>query len=170
MFGVFRGMSESSWSWIVPEGLWEVARPLLPAVSVRAQGGGKRPASDEAVFAAIVYVLVSGCAWRSLPPCFGVSKSTAHRWFNLWTHAGFWDRLHLAVLDALMEHDLLDVSRVVLDSAHVRAKKGEARAVRAPWTGVSPVPRCTCCPTGADCLSWSLSHVVTSTTARGSNR
>ncbi|WP_435842562.1 transposase [Streptomyces laurentii] len=27
------------------------------------------------LFAAIIYVLVSGCAWRALPPCFGVSKS-----------------------------------------------------------------------------------------------
>ena len=78
----------------------------------------------------------------------------------------FGEHVHRAVLDALAEHGLLDVSRVVLDSAHVRAKKGEVRPVRAPWIGVSPVPRCTCCPTGADCLSWSLSHVVTSTTVR----
>ncbi len=163
---VVRGMRGSQWSWIVPEGLWEVARPLLPAVSVRPQGGGKQSASDEAVFAAVVYVLVSGCAWRSLPPCFGVSKSTAHRWFVIWTRAGVWDRLHRAVLDVLAEHGVLDVSRVVLDSAHVRAKKGEVRPVRAPWTGVNPVPRCTSCPTGAGCLSWSLSHVATSTTVR----
>ena len=162
-------MKRSEWSWIVPEGLWELARPLLPAVRVREQGGGKRSSSDEAVFAAIVYVLVSGCAWRLLPPCFGVSKSTAHRWFMLWTRAGVWDRLHPEVLDALIARDLLDVSRVVLDSAHVRAKKGEVRPVRAPWTGVSPVPRCMSCPTGAGCLSWSLSHVVTSTTARDSS-
>jgi len=66
----------------VPEGLWDVAQSLLPAVSVRPQGGGKRSAPDEVGFAAAVYVLVSGCAWQSLPPCFGVSKST------IWTRAG----------------------------------------------------------------------------------
>ena len=129
-FGVVRDMQSSEWSWIVPEGLWELARPLLPAVRVRVQvreqGGGKRSASDEAVFAAIVYVLVSGCAWRLLPPCFGVSKSIAHRWFMLWTRAGVWDRLHLEVLDALIERHLLDISRVVLDSAHVRVKRGRS--------------------------------------------
>lgn len=159
-------MGGSQWSWIVPEGPWEIARPLLPAVRVREQGGGKQAAPNDAVFAAVVYVLVSGCAWRSLPPCFGVSKSTAHRWFVIWTRAGLWDRLHRTVLDALEEHGLLDVSRVVLDSPHVRAKKGEVRLVRAPWTGVSPVPRCTSCPTAGDCLLWSLSHVATSTIAR----
>lgn len=51
-----------------------------------------------------------------------------------------WDRRHRAVLDALTERGVLDVSRVVLDSAHVQAKKGEVGPGRAPWTGVSPVP------------------------------
>lgn len=81
---------------------------------------------DEAVFAAIVYVLVSGCAWRALPPCFGISKSTAHRRFLIWSRAGVWAKLHQAVLDKLAAADLLDLSRVVLDSAHVR---GRASAV-----------------------------------------
>ena len=58
-------MGGSQWSWIVPEGLWEMAQPLLPAVSVRPQGGGKRSASDEAVFAALVYVLESARPFTS---------------------------------------------------------------------------------------------------------
>ncbi|MYQ96223.1 transposase, partial [Streptomyces sp. SID4946] len=69
------------WTWgggrvgsgIVPDGLWEIARPLLPPARVRPQGGGVANIDDEAVFAAIIYVLVSGCAWRALPPCFGAS-------------------------------------------------------------------------------------------------
>jgi transposase len=79
---------------------------------------------DEAVFAAIVYVLTSGCAWRHLPPCFGISKSTAHRRFLIWSRAGVWGRLHRAVLDELAGKGLLDLSRVILDTAHVRAKRG----------------------------------------------
>jgi transposase len=117
------GCGEWSWGWIVPEGLWELARPLLPPSRVRPQGGGTQNAPDEAVFAAIVYVLTSGCAWRHLPPCFGISKSTAHRRFVIWSRAGVWGRLHRAVLDELAAHDLIDLSRVVLDSAHMRAKK-----------------------------------------------
>jgi transposase len=54
---------------------------LLPPARVRPQGGGVANIDDEAVFAAIISVLVSGCAWRALPPCFGASKSTVHRRF-----------------------------------------------------------------------------------------
>ena len=160
-------MSIGRWGWIVPDGLWELARPLLPPPRTRPQGGGTHNTADEDVFAAIVYVLVSGCAWRALPPCFGISKSTAHRRFAIWSRAGVWGRLHQAVLDKLAVEELLDLSRVILDTAHVRAKKGANLQVRAPWTGVSPVPRCTSCPTGRDCPSWSASHVVTPTTAKG---
>jgi transposase len=73
---------------------------------------------DETLFAAIVYVLVSGCAWRALPPCFGISKSTAHRRFLIWSRAGVWGRLHEAVLHRLDDAGLIDVTRVVLDTAN----------------------------------------------------
>lgn len=49
---------------------------MLPPARVRPQGGGVANIDDEALFAAIIYVLVGGCAWRALPPCFGASKST----------------------------------------------------------------------------------------------
>ncbi|GHC80752.1 hypothetical protein GCM10010309_55990 [Streptomyces violaceochromogenes] len=63
----------------VPDGLWEIAKELIPPPKVRPQGGGTQDTPDETLFAAIGYVLLSGCAWRQLPPCFGISKSTAHR-------------------------------------------------------------------------------------------
>lgn len=74
--------------WIVPDGLWELARPSVPLARVRPQGGGVADIDDEAGFAAIVHVLVSGCAWRALPPCFGASRSTVHRRFANWSRAG----------------------------------------------------------------------------------
>ncbi|MET9325027.1 transposase [Streptomyces sp. NPDC003038] len=45
-------------------------------------------------------MLVSGCGWRALPPCFGASKSTVHRRFVIWSRAraGVWGRLHQEVL------------------------------------------------------------------------
>lgn len=107
----------------MPEGLWEIVEPLLPAVRVRPQGGGTANIDDEAVFAAIVYVLVSGCSWRHVLPCFGASKSMVHRRFRIWTHAGVWGRLHRAVLDRLAAEELVEVARVLLDSTQVRAKK-----------------------------------------------
>ncbi|MFF1479083.1 IS5 family transposase [Streptomyces sp. NPDC058301] len=86
-----------------------MARPLLPPARVRPQGGGVANIDDEAVFAAIVYVLVSGCAWRALPPCFGASKSTVHRRFLLWSRAGVWGRLHQRVLQLLDEQGLVEL-------------------------------------------------------------
>jgi transposase len=54
----------------------------------RPQGGDTTPVDDRAVFTAIVFVLTSGCAWRYLPPPFGVTVATAHRRFTDWTKAG----------------------------------------------------------------------------------
>ncbi|MFD5721567.1 transposase [Streptomyces sp. NPDC127036] len=59
-------MGPGAWSWIVPDGLWEIAEPLIPPSRVRPQGGGTQDTPDETLFAAIIYVLVSGCAWRGL--------------------------------------------------------------------------------------------------------
>ncbi|MEV1055495.1 IS5 family transposase [Streptomyces sp. NPDC049887] len=128
-------MGRGTWSWIVPDCLWEIAKPLIPPSKVLSQGGGTQDTPDETLFAAIVYVLVSGCAWRALPPCFGISKSTAHRRFMIWSRAGVRGRLHEAVLDRIDQCGLLDLSRTVLDSAHVRAKNG------GELTGPSPVDR-----------------------------
>ena len=65
-------MGRGRWSWIVPDGLWEIEKLLIPASRVRPQGGRTQDTPDETLFAAIIYVLVSGCAWRQLPPYFGI--------------------------------------------------------------------------------------------------
>ncbi|MFX1760955.1 transposase, partial [Rhodococcus sp. As11] len=78
---------------LVPDALWEIVEPLLPGFSPRPQGGGRAAIDDRAVFTAIVYVLTSGCAWRHLPPSFGVSVPTAHRRFTTWVRAGVFDEL-----------------------------------------------------------------------------
>ncbi|MGL5830025.1 MAG: IS5 family transposase [Angustibacter sp.] len=85
---------------LVSDELWAVVEPLLPPRNVRPQGGGRAAVDDRAVFTAIVYVLTTGCAWRHLPPSFGVSVPTAHRRFTAWSRAGLWQRLHRVVLDA----------------------------------------------------------------------
>src|SRR6476661_5503602 len=109
---------------LVPDGLWEIVRPLIPAVSPRPQGGGTAVTDDRAVFTAIVFVLTSGCAWRHLPPSFGVTVPTAHRRFTTWAAAGVFEKLHREVLDRLGGAGELDWSAAILDAASVRAKKG----------------------------------------------
>lgn len=109
---------------LVPDELWALVEPLIPPVMARPQGGGMLRVDDRAVFTAIVFVLTSGCAWRHLPPSFGVKVPTAHRRFSEWTEDGLWRRLHQAVLDELGSRGMIDWSRAVLDGASLRAKKG----------------------------------------------
>ncbi|CAK7282788.1 exported hypothetical protein [Streptomyces misionensis JCM 4497] len=70
-------------------------------------------------------------AWRQLPPCFGISKSTAHLRFLIWSRAGVWGRLHEAVLHRLGDASLIDATRVVVDTAHL----GALRRRFLWWTG-----------------------------------
>src|SRR3712207_567530 len=109
---------------LVPDGLWEIVEPLLPAQRERPRGGGTRHVDDRAVFTAGVKVRTAGGAGRHLPAGFGVSKAADHRRFVAWTQAGVWRRLHRAVLDRLGEQAAIDWSRAVVDAASVRAKKG----------------------------------------------
>ncbi|QKW53494.1 transposase [Streptomyces buecherae] len=125
---------------LVPDGLWELAAPLLPGFTTRRQGGGSAPLDDRTVFTAIVYVLTSGCSWRHLPPSFRVSPATAHRRFGAWTQAGVWSRLRATV----EEHDLgndREWAVAVVDAALSRARqaapRGTERGPRGPGTNVS---------------------------------
>jgi transposase len=110
---------------LVPDALWEIAEPLIPRFTPRPQGGGSTPVDDRAVFTAVVFVLTSGCAWRHLPPSFGVTVPTAHRRFVAWARAGVFEKLHHAVLDRLGGAGELDWSAAILDAASVRAKRGD---------------------------------------------
>lgn len=85
---------------------------------------GRHRWTNRAVFTANVFVLTSGCAWRLLPPSFGVTVPTAHRRFSEWTTTGLWRKLHRAVLDELGAQGMIDWSRAVCDGASVRAKNG----------------------------------------------
>jgi transposase len=110
---------------LVPDGLWEITEPLIPATPKRAQGGGIPRVGDRQVFAAIVFVLTTGCAWRHLPPTFGVSHQTAHRRFTECSRAGLWSKVHRAVLDRLGASGEIDWSRAIVDGASLRAKRGD---------------------------------------------
>ncbi|MGW7080812.1 transposase [Streptomyces sp. NPDC054871] len=88
---------------LVPDELWALAAPLLPAFAPRAQGGGTAPRNERAVFTAVVYVLTSGCPWRQTPSVFDVPPATAHRRFTTWTQAGLWRHLRSAADEADVE-------------------------------------------------------------------
>ncbi len=53
--------------WQVRDELWQVIEPLLPRHEPDPRGGRPR-VDDRVAFGAIVFVLVTGIAWRHLPP------------------------------------------------------------------------------------------------------
>ncbi|MEU9575423.1 IS5/IS1182 family transposase, partial [Streptomyces massasporeus] len=53
--------------------LWEIAKPLRPPSRVRPQGGGIQD-PGEVLFAALINILVRGCAWWALPSCSDMSE------------------------------------------------------------------------------------------------
>jgi transposase len=121
---------------LVPEDLWAIVEPLLPPPPRPPYGGRHRTIPDRNCFAAIVFMARTSTPWRLLPArelgCG--SPATAWRRFDEWAKAGVFEALHLEILDRLGEQGRLDWSRASLDSASVRAKRGD-------HVGANPVDR-----------------------------
>lgn len=97
-------------SWEVSEAFWERVAPLIPLRPSRPErqqcarkaGGGRKPKEARLVFAAILYVLRTGCQWKALPfERFG-SASAIHKRFLEWEQAGLFRALWQA---GLAEYD-----------------------------------------------------------------
>ena len=69
---------------------WGVLEPLVPAV----KSGGRPPIHERReIMNAILYVLRTGCSWRSLPHDLP-SWQTVYDYFRRWRLAGTWERLN----------------------------------------------------------------------------
>lgn len=69
---------------------YELLDSLLPA---RAQTGRPRTVKMMLVIQGILYILVSGCAWRLMPKEYPPS-STVYYYFSKWCKDGSWKRIH----------------------------------------------------------------------------
>ena len=106
----------------VRDELWDVVEPLLPAIEPATTGRPRVP--DRVAFNAIVFVLVTGIAWRHLPRELGCSGVTAWRRLRDWQHAGVWQRAHAVLLERLNAAGAIDWSASVADGTHIRALQG----------------------------------------------
>jgi transposase len=117
---------KSSYASSLTDAEWALIESLLPVRDPHA--GGRRLKYDRRlVLDSILYVLVSGCAWRLLPHDL-VPWDAAYRWFRAWSADGTWDRVHDALRDRIREADGRDrqPSAAVLDAQSVKTSEGGA--------------------------------------------
>ena len=123
---------------LLSDELWSTVAPLLPKNRPSPKGGHPW-CDDRKCLEGILYVLKGGIAWKLLPKEFGVSPATCWRRFDKWTNAGVWDKVHRKLLTRLAERGAIDVDRVIIDSASVRAVKGGRTPDRTQPTAPSRV-------------------------------
>jgi len=112
--------------------LWKALEPLLPMVTPSPKGGRPR-VNDRLALGGILFVLQTGIAWEDLPQELGFgSGMTCWRRLRDWQACGIWDRLHVALLARLREHDQIDWSRASIDGASVASPRGANKPARTP--------------------------------------
>lgn len=120
---------------LLPDHLWELIAPFLPAHPPHPKGG--RPfLDDRQALTGIIFVLKTGIPWEYLPQEMGCgSGMTCWRRLRDWCRAGVWEGIHQILLDYLRFSKRIDFRRFLIDSTHYRAVGGGAQ------TGPSPVDR-----------------------------
>ena len=148
---------------LVPDELWAVVEPLLPRHEPSPKGGHPR-VPDRVCLTGILFVLRTGLPWEDFPREMGCSGMTLWNRLHEWTRAGVWPALHRTLLAELRGADLIDLSRVVVDSAHVRAVHGGGKRGRARWTAARTARSTTWRPRPAGSRWRRRSRVPTATT------
>lgn len=118
---------------LVPDELWALAEPILPKHPPSPKGGKPR-IPDRVCLTGILFVLKTGIPWEDFPQEMGCCGMTLWNRLDEWRRAGVWDALHRLLLDKLRGAEAIDFSRVIVDSASVRAVHGGKKPDPARWT------------------------------------
>ncbi len=106
---------------------YELLSDLLPAAK---PGGRPRSVDLWQVLNAILYVLVEGCRWRSLPADFPAWQ-TVYTYFRNWRKDGTWIRIHdqLYQWTRIEQHRHPHPSEAAVDSQSVKTAAGVQQQV-----------------------------------------
>jgi transposase len=122
---------------LVPDELWAVVEPLLPALA-KSPWGGRPPVGNREALTGILFVLKTGIPWEDLPQEMGCGCGmTCWRRLVAWQEAGVWKRLHKLLLDKLHAADRIDWERAIVDSAPLKAVLGGQKLARIPRIAAS---------------------------------
>ena len=105
---------------------WSFIKPLLPRAR---RGGNKRTVDEREVVNGLMFILSTGCQWRSLPKDLP-PRSTVNRYFCDWNHDRTLDRLHHALYVQCRERAGREASptAAIIDNQAVKsAEKGGSR-------------------------------------------
>ena len=114
----------------LPEEVWELFEPLLPPVVWC--GNGRPPARNYDCLHAVVYVLVSGIAWRMLPKGFP-SYKTVQRRLKVWLQREAFRTAWQQLAHRYEVFQGINWDQLLLDGSKKPAKKGVTRPGPARW-------------------------------------
>jgi transposase len=103
---------------------WERLCPLLPPQKPRTGRPGK---DHRIIINGILWLLRTGCPWRTLPERYGSWKTVSSRFYR-WQQAGVWERVLAQLQRKADAESRLDWSLHLIDSTVVRAHQHAAGA------------------------------------------
>ena len=121
--------------WRIPDKVWALMEPLLPARPVHPLGCHNPRVPDRDAMNAILLVLRTGMQWNALKATGICSSSSAHRRFQEWEQAGVFAEIWR---QGLLDYDQLvgiDWAWLAADGAMTKAPLGGAK------TGPNPTDR-----------------------------
>jgi len=135
-------MEDAMGKLLVPDELWALVEPILPKHPY-VPGVGKPRVPDRVCLTGILFVLKTGIPWEDFPQEMGCCGMTLWNRLDEWRKAGVWEQLHRLLLDKLRGADRIDFSRVVVDSASVRAVHGGKKRAQTLSTAEKQAPNIT---------------------------
>jgi len=120
----------------VPEDVWTLFEPILPAVVWR--GVGRKPKSNRACLHALLYVLIAGIGWEFLPKSFP-SYKTVQRRLKRWLAQDCFRTAWQQLAQRYVQLHGINWDQVLLDGSKKPSKKGGKTPGRLRWIDVSLV-------------------------------